>query len=62
MPYATHTAGMKGFKGSTFYIHTGLYPVSIAVTVNLLTDMFCPNQWRADRKQEIARVQGCSEE
>ena len=31
-------------------------------TVDVLTDIFCPNQWRADRKQEIARVQGCSED
>ena len=32
-------------------------------TVCVLTDMFCSNQWRrADRKQEIARVQGCSED
>ena len=27
-------------------------------SVDVLTDMFCSNQWRADRKQEIARVQG----
>ena len=31
-------------------------------TVDVLTDMFCPNQWGADLKQEIARVQGCSED
>ena len=37
--------------------------ISFTATVDMLTDMFCSNQW-ADRKQvkEIARVQGCSEE
>ena len=35
---------------------------SHAETFDMLTDMFCSNQWRADQKQEIARVQGCSED
>ena len=33
-----------------------------AETFDVLTDMFCSNQWRADQKQEIARVQGCSKD
>ena len=49
---------MKGMYYNQTFVETNL----TQKTVDVLTDMFCPNQWRADRKQEIARVQGCSED